>query len=144
MKKTTSLPTCIIGILVIIVAGGTLVAKWSILQNIHDKIVGKYRRNEPIYYDTKSFCNIIKIQGFNVVTFPFACVLIIVCTVVTKRLSLMRDKCHGYIAPAIPIDFLSHIDRKFAAVVFAITADELLEIVQDITGTSWFVDFILY
>ncbi len=136
MKKTTSLPTCIIGILVIIVAGGTLVAKWSILQNIHDKIVGKYRRNEPIYYDTKSFCNIIKIQGFNVVTFPFACVLIIVCTVVTKRLSLMRDKCHGYIAPAIPIDFLSHIDRKFAAVVFAITADELLEIVQDITGTS--------
>jgi hypothetical protein len=32
----------------------------------------------------------------------------------------------------MPVDFLSHIDRKFAAVVFAIYTDDLFDIVKNI------------
>jgi hypothetical protein len=134
VRSWTSVSSCIIGILVVIVASLTLVAKWAALRQIHNEIVTKYNNYEGIYFDTRPVCQIIKIQGFNAATFPFACVLIIICVVVSKRKSFMPDKCHGYIAPAIPIDFLSHIDRKFAAVVFAVTADELLDIVRSISG----------
>ncbi len=49
----------------------------------------------------------------------------------------MRQKLKGYFAPVIPIDFYIHIKRKFAAVVFAVIADELLDIVnQVITGNT--------
>jgi hypothetical protein len=54
----------------------------------------------------------------------------------TKRVSLWRTKCGGYIAPPMPIDFISHVDRKFAAVVFAVCADELITILQNVFGDN--------
>ncbi|CAF2625495.1 unnamed protein product [Rotaria sp. Silwood2] len=136
VKKSTSVSSRVITILMIIVATGTLLAKWSIIKQIHDEIVNKYNNKEPVYFSRKSFCDIFDIQQFNVVTFPVACLLVIICIVVTKRISFMRNKCYGYGAPPVPLDFLSHLDRKFAAVIFAIIADELFEIVQQLGGSS--------
>jgi hypothetical protein len=65
------------------------------------------------------------------ITFPVACLLILIFTIRTKRTSLMRDKCYGYGAPPMPVDFISHVDREFTAIVFAMSADELLAIVQE-------------
>jgi len=113
-----------------ILAVVALVSKWSIIQPIHDEIVYKYETNQSLYYVQNPFCNTMHLQQFNVITFPVACLLILIFIVRTKRTSFMRDKCYGYGGPAIPLDFISHIDRKFAAVVFAVCADELLEIMQ--------------
>ena len=44
----------------------------------------------------------------------------------------MRKQCEGYVGPVIPLDFYVHIKRKFAAVVFAIIADELLDIINQV------------
>jgi hypothetical protein len=120
----------------IILVGIALVSKWSIIQPIHNEIVHKYQTDEPIYYIQNSFCNIINLKEFNVITFPFACLLIILFIIRTKRTSFMRDKCYGYGAPPMPVDFISEIDRKFAAVVFAICADELLSIIQEVINGS--------
>ncbi|CAF0928868.1 unnamed protein product [Rotaria sordida] len=138
VKKSTPVSSCLITILMIIVAIGTLVAKWSIIKEIHNEIINKYKNKnkEAIYFNRKSFCDILDIEQFNVVTFPVACLFIIICIVMTKRSSFMRNKCHGYGAPPIPVDFLSHVDRKFAAIIFAIISDELLGIVQEIGGSS--------
>jgi len=136
-RRSTRLSSCFIFILMIILAGVALLSKWSIIQPIHNEIVHKYQTNEPIYYTQNSFCNVINLQEFNVITFPVACLLIIIFIIRTKRTSLMSDKCYGYGAPPIPVDFISDIDRKFAAVIFAICADELLSIIQEvISGNS--------
>ncbi|CAF4655284.1 unnamed protein product, partial [Rotaria sp. Silwood2] len=75
VKKSTSVSSRVITILMIIVATGTLLAKWSIIKQIHDEIVNKYNNKEPVYFSRKSFCDIFDIQQFNVVTFPVACLL---------------------------------------------------------------------
>ncbi|CAF3443085.1 unnamed protein product [Rotaria sp. Silwood1] len=136
VKKSTPISSSFIAILMIIVAIGTLLAKWSILKEIHAEIVNKYKNKEPIYFNRKSFCDILDIQQFNVVTFPVACLVVIICMITTKRISFMRNKCYGYGAPPVPLDFLSHLDRKFAAVIFAIIADELFGIVQQLGESS--------
>jgi hypothetical protein len=59
-------------------------------------------------------------------TFPLACLLIFIFIVTTKRKSANRlDRCKGYFAVPIPLDFFAHINRTFAAVTFAIVANEL-------------------
>jgi hypothetical protein len=59
--------------------------------------------------------------------------LIILLTIITKRIAFHRNKyCKGYIGIPIPIDFFAHVKRTLAAVIFAIFADELLEIVSEI------------
>ena len=52
----------------------------------------------------------------------------------TKRISFLPKFCHGYGSLPIPVDFLSHMDRKFVAVVFAIYADELFDIVKNVVN----------
>ncbi|CAF1500535.1 unnamed protein product [Rotaria sordida] len=121
-------------VLIIIVATAGLLGKWKILQPIHDEIVNKYQTKQSLYYIPNSFCNSIIFDQFNVITFPVACLLIIMFITVTKRTSLMRDKCHGYGGLPIPVDFISGVDRKFAAVVFAICADELITIFLELVG----------
>ena len=73
---------------------------------------------------------------FNIITFPVACLIVVICIVSTKRISLLRKACHGYGAPPIPVDFISHLNRKFAAIIFAIIADELLDVVASVIGNS--------
>jgi hypothetical protein len=120
-----------------ILAATALLSTWAIIQPIHDEIVRKYENNQSVYYIPNSICNVINLQQFNVLTFPVACFLIILFIIRTKRTSLLRDKCYGYGGPPIPVDFIAHIDRKFAAVVFAICADELLSIMEEaISGNS--------
>ncbi len=139
MKKSTKLPSCIIAILVIIIAMAALVSEWSLLRKIHTDIVDQYNKDPdaPLYYNRSSFCDTLDLESFNVFTFPVACFLALLCIIVTKRRSLLPTLCYGYIAPPIPVDFLAHVDRKFAAVIFAIIANDLLGIVQDaVTGTD--------
>ncbi|CAF5022509.1 unnamed protein product, partial [Rotaria sp. Silwood1] len=47
VKKSTPISSSFIAILMIIVAIGTLLAKWSILKEIHAEIVNKYKNKEP-------------------------------------------------------------------------------------------------
>ena len=133
-RRSARRSSCIIFIFMCIFAAGALLSKWAIIQQIHNEIVHKYHTNQSLYYTQNPICGVIDLQQFNVLTFPIACFLIILFIIRTKRTSLLRDKCYGYGAPPMPVDFLSHIDRKFAAVVFAICADELLAIMEEALG----------
>jgi hypothetical protein len=132
VRRSTRLSSSIVTILMLILAGAALVSKWSIIQSIHNEIVHKYQTDQPVYYEQNSICNIMNQQQFNLLTFPVACFLILLFIIQTKRTSLLRDKCYGYGGPPIPVDFISHIDRKFAAVVYAICADELIAIMEQV------------
>ena len=111
-----------------------LLSKWAIIQPIHNEIVRKYRANETLYYEQNYICRIIDLQDFNVLTFPIACFLILVFTVCSQRTSFKKDRCRGYGAAPMPLDFLSHFDRKFAGVIFAVCVDELIMILQQALG----------
>ena len=65
-------------------------------------------------------------------TFPIAFLLIVIFAIFSKRTSCMRGKCKDYFVPVLPLDFYVHIKRKFAAVIFAIIADELLSIIRQV------------
>ena len=121
-----------------IVAASALLIKWSILRDIHQEVVDQFKENpeQPLYYTRKPFCDKLDLQDFNVFTFPVACALTILCFLLTKRVALWKDRCHGYGGIAMPFDFLTHIDRKFAAVVFAIIASDLLDIIQSVLDGS--------
>ncbi|CAF0965327.1 unnamed protein product [Rotaria sordida] len=56
---------------------------------------------------------------------------------ITKRVSFQRGKiCKGYIGIPIPLDFFVHVKRTFSAVIFAVSADELLEIASQLFTLS--------
>lgn len=116
----------------IVITTAALLIKWSLLQPIHNELVKKFQQDEPLFYTRNSFCNLIDLADFNMFTFPIACCVIFIFIIFSKRTSCMRNKFNGYFAPVIPIDFYSHIKRKFAIVVFAIIADELLDIINQI------------
>lgn len=124
----------IITIATILLSAGTLTAKWLIIQPIHNDIVNKFNLNEPLFFERHAICGVIDIQSdFNVITFPAACLLIVIFSLTIKRVSFKRGKgCKGYIGVPIPYDFFGHVKRTFAAVIFAIFADELLEITNRI------------
>ncbi len=124
----------ITGILTLIVAASTLVAKWLILKPIHDEVVNKFHRKQSLFFRRQRICGIIDLSAqFNLFTFPVACLLIILFSIITKRMSFLRNRfCKDYIGIPIPIDFFAHVKRTLAAVVFAIFADELLEIAVEI------------
>ncbi|CAF0783583.1 unnamed protein product [Adineta steineri] len=132
VKRSARLSSCFIAILMLIVTTVALVTKWSLVQPIHNELVKKYQEQDLLFYTRKSFCRLIDFEDFNMLTFPIACLLVIIFIIFSKRTSCMRQKLKGYIAPVIPIDFYMHIKRKFAAVVFAIIADELVDIVSQV------------
>ena len=129
-RKSARLSSCINFFLTVFLAATALLSKWAIIQPIHNEIVRKSRANETLFYEQNHICRIINLQDFNVLTFPIACFLILVFTVCSKRTSFMKDKCRGYGAAPMPLDFLSHFDRKFAGVIFAVCVDELIMILQ--------------
>ena len=122
----------ITGILTFLLTLSALIVKWRIIQPIHNEIVEKHLNNQSLFYTQHSICRTIGlVSEFNILTFPFACLLIILFTIITKRVSLRRHKCtKDYIGIPIPLDFFAHVKRTLAAVIFAIFADELLEIVK--------------
>ena len=122
----------ITGIGTILVAAGTIIAKWLMLKSIHEEMIEKFNTNGSMFFVRPGFCRVIEVvDEFNIITFPAACLLLLILCVTTRRVSFYRGRgCRGFIGPPIPIDFFSHVKRTFAAVIFAICADELLEIVS--------------
>ena len=113
--------------------------KYTILKDIHDEIVGKYNRSEPIFYTRPQICKTMYPQpDLNIFTFPIGCFLILLFVFRTKRQSTTNQSfCSGYIGIPIPLDFFAHVKRTFAAVVFAIVADDLTNIaLQLLNGTA--------
>ncbi|CAF1239647.1 unnamed protein product [Rotaria sordida] len=65
------------------------------------------------------------------------CFIILLFTITTKRVSFQGSKyCKGYIGIPIPLDIFAHVKRILAAVIFAIFADELLDIANDALNGS--------
>ena len=124
----------ITGIFTIIFAMSTIVVKWSILKPIHDEVVNKYENNQSVYFNTHSVCRIINFRAdFNIFTFPIACLLILLFMIITKRISSLHKRyCKGYFGVVIPLDFFGHVKRTLAAVIFAVFADELLDIANEL------------
>lgn len=122
----------ITGILTIIVTTATLLVKWVIIKPIHEDIVEKFNKSQPLYFKPHRICRVINLaERFNLLTFPFACLLIIIFVFLTKRMSFKHKKLfRGYIGIPMPLDFFAHVKRTLAAVIFAIFADELLDIVK--------------
>ena len=112
----------------------TLLIRWSILKSIHEEIVAKFKSDEPIFFQRNSFCLTVgQTKEFNIITFPAACLLFLIFTLTTKRRAFQRGKWfNGYVGIPIPLDFFAHVKRTFAAMVFAVFADELLEIALDL------------
>jgi hypothetical protein len=109
-----------------------LVTRWLLLQPIHDQIVRKYQEQTALFYERHSICEIIDLQDFNLLTFPLACFLTLLFICLNKRASCLRLKLKGFIGPVIPLDFYIHIQRTFAVVVFAVVADEILDIINQV------------
>jgi len=122
-------------ILTLILTILALIVKWKLIQPIHDEIVEKYNLNpnQPLFFKSHSICQTIDlVQQFNVLTFPIACFIILLFSIITKRMSKRRHRCmKDRIGIPIPLDFFSQIKRTLAAVIFALFADELLTIVQN-------------
>lgn len=131
--KSYRMFTWLKGIVILIVGIISLIIKGSLLETIHQEIVDKYHQHQPLYYDPPSFCRILEVQKeFNIFTFPLACLLIALFTILTKRKSWRRHVCcYGYVTVPVPLDFFAHINRTFAAVTFAIVANELANITNE-------------
>ncbi|CAF3017534.1 unnamed protein product [Rotaria sp. Silwood2] len=122
----------------ILLATSTLIVKWIILKPIHEEIVDKFKKAQPIFFTRHSICRIIDLKAeFNLFTFPLACFIILLFTITTKRVSFQgRKYCKGYIGIPIPLDCFAHVKRTLAAVIFAIFADELLNIANEVLKGS--------
>ncbi|CAF4545717.1 unnamed protein product [Rotaria socialis] len=81
-----------------------LITKWLLIQPIHNELAYKYRTNQSLYFVPYSF--------------------------LSSEHYLYLSFLDGYDGMPMLVDFLSHVDRKFAAFVFAVCADELLNIMQ--------------
>jgi hypothetical protein len=112
----------------------TLIIKWNIIQPIHDEIVDKFNKNESLFFQRHAICRVINVrQDFNIITFPVACLLLVIFSLITRRVSFKKGRgCRGYIGLPIPLDFFTHVKRTFAAVIFAISADELFDIAKQL------------
>lgn len=126
------------GMLAIIVGTFALIIKGILFKEIHQEIVDKFQQKQPLYYEPPSFCRIINLRKeFNILTFPLACLLIVLFTILTKRKASKRDSCcRGYLAIPVPLDFFAHVKRTFAAIIFAVVADELANIANRFISES--------
>ncbi|CAF3376892.1 unnamed protein product [Rotaria socialis] len=88
----------------ILIAAAGLITKWLLIQPIHNELVYKYRTNQSLYFVPYAF--------------------------LSSEHYLYLSFLDGYDGMPMLVDFLSHVDRKFAAFVFAVCADELLNIMQ--------------
>lgn len=114
-----------------------LTSKWFILHKIHNEIVEKYHKNSSLTYDSHAICHVFDYNKFNIILFPISCLLIVLFAFEHRRISFKVNRFHGHLAPPVPLDFFSRVDRKIAVITFAICANELLEIInQTVFGSS--------
>lgn len=137
-SKSRKLVSTLVLVGTLSLATGTLIGKWQILQSVHKQVIDRYENNQPLFFQRPNFCRVLDLRSdFNIITFPAACLLIVIFIITTKRMSFHRDRgCRGFIGPPIPVDFFAHVRRTFSAVIFAIFADELLEIVNGIVRSN--------
>jgi hypothetical protein len=108
--------------------------KWVILKSIHSDLVEKFKMNHLLYIEHPSVCRTMNLgTRFKLFTFPFACLLIFIFSMLTKRTSSKHTRWYlSYGGVPLPLDFFAHIKRTFSAMIFAIYADELVEIVNEL------------
>ena len=70
-KQSTNWTSYVLAVLVMIITASALIAKWSMLQPLHNDLVYKFRNNLSLYYEPKSICHLMNSQDYNLVTFPF-------------------------------------------------------------------------
>ncbi|CAF1132269.1 unnamed protein product [Adineta ricciae] len=118
----------------IILALCATMIKYFNLKSIHTEIIDKLNNNQSLFYNRPSFCSSVYVKaGFNVITFPIACFLILLFAFISKRQSSKANQsCRNYIAAPIPLDFFTCVRRTFAAVIFALFADELSTIANQL------------
>lgn len=123
----------IVGFLTVLLCTGTMLVKWYLVKSIHEEIVQKYNNNQSIYFQQNSMCQVINYRDeFNIITFPLSIFLLILFSITTTRKSFQRNRCfNGHIGLAIPFDFFAETKRTFAAVIFMISADEILDIANN-------------
>lgn len=98
----------------------------------------KREQQLPLYFQRHSLCSVIDLRTeFNIITFPLSCFLILIFSIKIKNVASEEGCClNRYIAVPLPLDFFAHVKRTFAAVIFAIYADELLSIANELLNGS--------
>jgi hypothetical protein len=124
----------------LIVVSLALLMKWSIIKPIHDDIIDKYQHYRPLFYAPHSICHVFNYNKFNLIMFPISCLLVLIFAMEYKRVSFMSQHCRGHFAPPVPVDFLTHKNHKLVAVIFAVCANQLFEIVNETFQDSGSVD----
>ena len=129
-SSTRRIRALIVGLITVVFATATLITRWILIQSIHDGIVDKFNRSQPLFFKRHPICDVIEIRDeFNIITFPAACLLFVMFSLTSKRVSFHHGKgCKGYIGVPIPFDVFTHVKRTFAAVIFSVSADDLIEI----------------
>lgn len=109
-------------IVVMIFTASALLLKWALIQPLHHDFVSKFLNNESLSLQVNPICKLLNNADYNLIMFPFSCLLILIFIILIKRTSWQRNCCHGNGAVPIPLDFHADKDRKLVAVVFAISA----------------------
>ncbi|CAF2049825.1 unnamed protein product [Rotaria magnacalcarata] len=114
----------------------TLSIKWILLKPIHISMTEKLHQRLPLFFQQHAFCSIIELRKeFNIITFPIACLLILMFAMMQKRNQSKTNRWFQiYGALPIPMDVFAHVKRTFSAVIFAIYADELLRIAKELVS----------
>lgn len=115
----------VVGTVVVVII--TIFIKWTILNPFHTDLVEKFKVNYFLYIEHPSICRTMNLgTRFKLFAFPFACLMIFIFSILTKRTSTKHRRwylnCGGV---PIPLDFFAHIQRTFSAMIFAIYAEEL-------------------
>lgn len=128
----------LIGIATILMGVGALAGKWILLKPIHDELVEQYQSIRILKGKRPAMCNKMNFgTDFKLVTFPVSVALILIFAVLSKRTAVRhRHLCRGYVTVPMPLDFFAHFKRTFSAVIFALYADELLDIANELMNGS--------
>jgi hypothetical protein len=87
----------IAGIATLILAAVAVIVKWTLLKPIHAEIISKFKRDEPVFFQRHGACRSIDLrEEFNIVTFPAACLLIVLFSLSEGQgLQGLRWHCHS-------------------------------------------------
>ena len=134
VKRSRLIESSTIFILTFLVGSASIIVKYFLIKPIHQEMIEKFQTNESLFFQRHKFCQIFDVTNeFNIIIFPASCGLFLILCLISKRVSFGRSRCwFKFIGLPIPMDFFFHFKRTFAAVIFAIFADEFLEIANEI------------
>lgn len=126
----------IVIICTIILTALSLIFKWILLRPIHNEIVEKFEKNMVLTYERNKICDVLDMNRMNLIIFPLSCVFIIFLVIEGRRKSSSRGVCSVRFGFPAPMDVFSISNRKLIVTIFAICADELLKIVNEVVFSS--------